>query len=443
MSSDGSMTGDSGMVRVMAMVVLSLIGIAISIGLVANILGTANDHDPANDPVMRNALVERLEPIGRVRTSADDIEVADAGGDAPGVAVADAGAEKTGEELVQGACANCHAAGVAGAPLLDDADAWAERREKGYEALVASVIDGLNAMPARGGSTYTDEEIGRSVRHIAMFPEEEAASAEADGADVAAAPAAEGEGGEQVADAGDAVEVPETAEEAAAIPMEEATTDQAAVDGTEGDPVDASNSDPADESRPAPDAEAPANDMRADESAAMAGGDTNDMRADEAGEGVVTVRDPDAGPGVRPVTDKPGVETDESETPPVGTSLGGEAANGAEALADEALEREVDDEVATAEAVEAKLVAGGPAPEGMSDTVKAAVDGVCAGCHIAGVADAPKIGDVAAWQARADKGLETLTRSVIDGMGAMPARGGSNLSDEEIPTAIRYLMSKE
>ena len=186
MSSDGSMTGDSGMVRVMGMVVLALIGIAVSIGLVANIL-SANSGDDPNDPVMRNALVKRLEPIGRVRTSADDIQTAST--DEPGVAVAAApGPQKTGEELVQGACASCHVAGVAGAPLLDDADAWGERREKGYEALVASVINGLNAMPARGGSTYTDEEIGLAVSHIAMFPEGEGApTADAAGAADAAA----------------------------------------------------------------------------------------------------------------------------------------------------------------------------------------------------------------------------------------------------------------
>ena len=394
MSSDGSMTGDSGMVRVMGMVLVSLVGIAVSIGLVANILGTANDHDPANDPVMRNALVQRLEPLGRVRTSADELP---AGQDAPGVAVAAApGAEMTGEELVQGACANCHAAGVAGAPALDDADAWAARREQGYDALVAAVINGKGAMPARGGSTYTDEEIERAVRHIAMFPEEEGA---APAGDSAAAPA-------------------------------EGSADEEAV---------AAAGDPANESRPAPDAEAPANDMKADESAAMAGGDTNDMRADEASEGTVTRRDPDAAPGVASVQNKPGELPDDAVDLPTAPEAG-EAADEAQALADEALERETEDAVATAEGIE--LVVGGPAPEGMSDEVKGAVDGVCAGCHVAGVANAPKIGDAAAWQERADKGLEALTRSVIDGMGAMPARGGSNLADEEVPTAIRYLMSK-
>ena len=91
----------------------------------------------------------------------------------------------------------------------------------------------------------------------------------------------------------------------------------------------------------------------------------------------------------------------------------------------------------------AALVASGELPDGMPDHVKSAVDGVCAGCHNAGVANAPKVGDKEAWQARAEQGLAALTQTVINGKGAMPARGGSNLSDEELAVAVQYLMSKQ
>ena len=47
-------------------------------------------------------------------------------------------------------CAVCHAQGVAGAPKIGDAEAWAPRLDKGMEALLASVKNGLNAMPPRG-----------------------------------------------------------------------------------------------------------------------------------------------------------------------------------------------------------------------------------------------------------------------------------------------------
>ncbi|NKB34737.1 MAG: hypothetical protein GKR91_16710 [Pseudomonadales bacterium] len=50
----------------------------------------------------------------------------------------------------QMSCFACHASGAAGAPLLGDAEAWNTRMEKGMEAVMANVMNGLNAMPARG-----------------------------------------------------------------------------------------------------------------------------------------------------------------------------------------------------------------------------------------------------------------------------------------------------
>jgi len=51
------------------------------------------------------------------------------------------------------ACVFCHAQGVAGAPKTFDAAAWAPRLEKGMDALVTSVTNGLNAMPKGGMCT--------------------------------------------------------------------------------------------------------------------------------------------------------------------------------------------------------------------------------------------------------------------------------------------------
>ncbi len=65
---------------------------------------------------------------------------------------------------------------------------------------------------------------------------------------------------------------------------------------------------------------------------------------------------------------------------------------------------------------------------------------VCAGCHAAGAAGAPKFGDKGAWSARLGMGLEKLTASVIKGKGAMQARGGNpDLSDAEVQNAVAYM----
>ena len=50
----------------------------------------------------------------------------------------------------QTSCFACHSTGAAGAPKTGDAAAWAPRLEKGMDALLASVKNGLNGMPPRG-----------------------------------------------------------------------------------------------------------------------------------------------------------------------------------------------------------------------------------------------------------------------------------------------------
>lgn len=63
----------------------------------------------------------------------------------------------------------------------------------------------------------------------------------------------------------------------------------------------------------------------------------------------------------------------------------------------------------------------------------------CQVCHAAGVAGAPKLGDKAAWAPRLETGMETLYKAAINGMGAMPPRGGSSAPDAEIKAAVDYM----
>jgi cytochrome c5 len=80
--------------------------------------------------------------------------------------------------------------------------------------------------------------------------------------------------------------------------------------------------------------------------------------------------------------------------------------------------------------------AGGSAAAGGrsgAQIVKAA----CGACHIPGVANAPKIGDRAAWAPRVKTGLPALLASVEKGKGAMPPRGGlPDVTDAELARAI-------
>jgi cytochrome c5 len=61
----------------------------------------------------------------------------------------------------------------------------------------------------------------------------------------------------------------------------------------------------------------------------------------------------------------------------------------------------------------------------------------CAACHQAGIANAPKLGDKAAWAPRIKSGLSGMLAVAIKGKGAMPPRGGiADLSDLELARAI-------
>lgn len=71
---------------------------------------------------------------------------------------------------------------------------------------------------------------------------------------------------------------------------------------------------------------------------------------------------------------------------------------------------------------------------------------VCATCHTAGLMSAPKLGDKAAWAPRIAQGKDTLYKNAIVGYqgkaGVMPAKGGSQASDEEVKAAVDYMVSK-
>ena len=72
--------------------------------------------------------------------------------------------------------------------------------------------------------------------------------------------------------------------------------------------------------------------------------------------------------------------------------------------------------------------------------VRAVVATNCAGCHANGVLGAQRNDDAAAWQGLADKGIEALTASVINGLGDMPARGESSLDDAELQLAVQHMI---
>jgi len=67
----------------------------------------------------------------------------------------------------------------------------------------------------------------------------------------------------------------------------------------------------------------------------------------------------------------------------------------------------------------------------------------CAACHTAGMMNAPKVGDVAGWKTRIAQGYDTLTNNAINGVRAMPARGGNpDLTDLEVARGVIYMANQ-
>jgi len=101
------------------------------------------------------------------------------------------------------------------------------------------------------------------------------------------------------------------------------------------------------------------------------------------------------------------------------------------------------------EAVAARIQPVGKVEFGVADAAAGALRSgeeitkeVCAACHQAGVANAPKLADKAAWALRLKLGLNGLLQSVLKGKGAMPPRAGSSLSDEELARAVVFMANQ-
>lgn len=117
-----------------------------------------------------------------------------------GFAFKDANAPKvlqSGQAVYNATCVACHGSGAAGAPKVGDAGGWGARIAQGYDTLVQHAVQGIRAMPAKGGNPDLDDiEVARAVVYMAnqsgaKFKEPEAPAAGAQApAQAAAAPAA-------------------------------------------------------------------------------------------------------------------------------------------------------------------------------------------------------------------------------------------------------------
>lgn len=65
----------------------------------------------------------------------------------------------------------------------------------------------------------------------------------------------------------------------------------------------------------------------------------------------------------------------------------------------------------------------------------------CQVCHAAGLLDAPKYGDTAAWTARLTKDKETLYMHSAKGFNKMPAQAVNGVTEAQVKAAVDYMLA--
>ena len=80
-------------------------------------------------------------------------------------------AAMSGPQVYNSACLACHGAGIGGAPIPGDAEAWATRIAQGLDVLEDHAINGFQGsagyMPAKGGRVdLSDEEVASAVEYM-------------------------------------------------------------------------------------------------------------------------------------------------------------------------------------------------------------------------------------------------------------------------------------
>jgi len=74
---------------------------------------------------------------------------------------------RSGAQIFQTYCANCHAGGWQGAPVANDKSEWQPRLEKGMEAIFKNAKQGLNGMPPMGTCMdCSDTELRASIKEM-------------------------------------------------------------------------------------------------------------------------------------------------------------------------------------------------------------------------------------------------------------------------------------
>ena len=155
---------DNVFIKNVSIVIVLLIVFTFSIAFLARDVGFKEEESNTSRVTTTQ---ERIKPVA-------DVYTGEAGAAAIEEAAASSGVEKKvafdgsldGEMIYGSVCSVCHGTGAAGAPI-PGSPVWADRAGKGLDMLVKNAVNGLNAMPPRGGrADLSDEQVQAVVEFM-------------------------------------------------------------------------------------------------------------------------------------------------------------------------------------------------------------------------------------------------------------------------------------
>jgi len=159
-------SSDSQFFNTFSLVLGVLIFIAICLFALARSIGANTQlEEVLVEPLHIKEVEKNVEPFSHEAIAGQDNSALIAA-TAPKAEATAADVPASGEQAFTKVCSACHGAGINGAPKAGDHAAWAARIAEGKETLYSHAINGYNAMPARGGSTWPDATIRQAVDYM-------------------------------------------------------------------------------------------------------------------------------------------------------------------------------------------------------------------------------------------------------------------------------------
>ena len=395
------------------------LGLAAGFGAVAAIvimvlllsqLGLDDGHEKSTDLIS-----ERLKPVGEVNVEGDVVAepvkpttippTEDKTTTKPVVSYEPSRIDLAqGEKIYNSACALCHATGIAGAPKFGEKKAWAPRVAKGLPALFTTALQGLNAMPPKGGQpALPDEDVKSAVAYMVYqvapdeipLPPSKPETTPATGFDLTGFDLAQGEQAYNTVCAKchalGILGAPKFGDKNSWTPRITKSMDALVANALQG--------------------------FKGETGVMPSKGGEPQLSDEEVKAAVAYMLDA-VGAGGEKVATLPETATEEPAEP---------AASPAEATAPADV---------TPPKPSLDLAKG-------EQTYKSG----CFACHDTGAAGAPKLGDSDGWTPRIAKGMDTLFTNALQGFqgstGVMPPKGGlAHLSDDDVKAAVAYMVSK-